>query len=76
MPVQSKVQPSSEVDSFANVRALAESFRRTLLAENKSPRTVATYTESIRAFVNVRTAHRWVPRLRRTKLHLSPAPEF
>ncbi len=31
-------------------RLLTESFRRTLLAENKSPRTIETYGESLKAF--------------------------
>ena len=50
MQIENRVQEQSETDSLANFRSLAESFRRTLLAENKSPRTVATYTESLRAF--------------------------
>ncbi len=50
MQIQNRVQEQSETDSLANFRSLAESFRRTLLAENKSPRTVATYTESLKAF--------------------------
>jgi site-specific recombinase XerD len=37
--------------SAAPIPALAESFRRALLAENKSPRTVQTYLESIARFV-------------------------
>ena len=50
MAIQHEVEPSSEPDSLAAFRSLVESFRRTLLAENKSPRTVATYSESLRAF--------------------------
>lgn len=40
----------------ASFRSLAESFRRTLFAENKSPRTVATYSESLTGFQNFLTA--------------------
>ena len=52
MQIENRVQEQSETDSLANFRSLAESFRRTLLAENKSPRTVATYSESLTAFGN------------------------
>jgi site-specific recombinase XerD len=34
----------------AAYRALSDSFRRSLLAENKSPKTVKTYTEAVRLF--------------------------
>ena len=37
-------------DRLAGYRALAASFRRHLLAENKSPRTVETYGDGIRLF--------------------------
>lgn len=47
--VSSPVAPKLETlpDSY---RLLAESFRRSLLAENKSPRTVETYGEALRLF--------------------------
>lgn len=38
-------------------RALVESFRRKLLAENKSPRTVQTYGEGLRLFGEFLEAH-------------------
>ena len=34
----------------ATITAMAESFRRALVAENKSPRTVQTYLESVARF--------------------------
>ena len=36
--------------SLTELKALSQSFRRSLLAENKSPRTVATYDEAVRLF--------------------------
>lgn len=56
MQVQDRVGEQADQDSIAGFRSLAESFRRTLLAENKSPRTVATYGESLKAFQNFVTA--------------------
>ena len=34
----------------ADYAALTESFRRSLLAENKSPKTIKTYSEALRLF--------------------------
>jgi len=42
-------KPVEQGDPLANFNVLSESFRRTLLAENKSPQTVTTYLGALRA---------------------------
>lgn len=42
--------PKREEALPSSYRLLVQSFRRTLLAENKAPRTVQTYTEALRLF--------------------------
>ena len=43
-------QPVTQVSQMDGLSVLAESFKRTLLAENKSPRTIETYGEALRLF--------------------------
>ncbi|MHB0870747.1 MAG: tyrosine-type recombinase/integrase [Chloroflexota bacterium] len=43
-------RPASQDSLPASYRRFAESFRRSMLAENKSPRTIQTYSEALRLF--------------------------
>jgi len=52
---------------------MGESFRRTLLAENKSPKTVKAYMEAVRFFDRYLTAHPYLVDSVRSKL--SPSRE-
>ena len=44
------IAAEAKVSHVSGLRVLGESFRRTLVAENKSPRTVETYGEALRLF--------------------------
>ncbi len=48
--MQTATRPQTPVSQIDGLAVLGESFRRTLLAENKSPRTIETYGEALRLF--------------------------
>jgi len=50
MPLTKSIAVSADERMLDSYRLLTESFRRTLLAENKAPKTIDTYLEALRAF--------------------------
>ena len=50
MSAPGRARRSDRTATTASVTAMAESFRRALIAENKSPRTVQTYLDSVTRF--------------------------
>src|SRR5690606_16112839 len=44
----STMQPGSRAPSLSSLGNLTESFRRSLLAQNKSPKTIKTYLDALR----------------------------
>ena len=51
------VQTEGLRDLLTEISGLAQSFRRTLLAENKSPKTIKTYGEAVRLFSDFLARH-------------------
>ena len=67
-PAQRPATPVTEVSQTDGLAVLSASFKRTLLAENKSPRTVETYGEALRlfgGFLRERGLPTGVPRIKR-----------